>query len=197
VGWDGTRFCRQRRYTTDPDLAAAYNFGVHRQFAGANAPGGAAECPATPGPPGSAAVPSPDQLAREFWDVRILPAPSLGMAPDYAVTGKRVYLEIGGDGSKHFDVPDPLGPPISIEATSHYAVDWGDGAVETTASRGGPWPDGDVTHVYTTSADARTIRVRQVWSATWSAGGQQGALDSLHTDAALTFRVTQVQAVRG
>lgn len=197
IGWDGDHFCRVRHVTTDADLAAAYNFALHHDLAAANAPGGAAECPpGTPtAPPG--ASPSPDQLARDFWDVRLLPSPAVKMQPGYAVTGKRVYLQIADNRTAHFDVPDPLGPPISIDATSTYVIDWGDGTVESTASQGGPWPDGDVTHVYTTAADARTISVSQQWSAMWRAGAQQGALDNLRTEGTLTFAVTQVQAVRG
>jgi hypothetical protein len=195
IGWAGDRFCRVRHVTTDPDLAAAYNFALHHDLAAANATGGAAECPA--GTPTIApAAPTPDQVARDFWDVRLLPSPSLHMQPGYAVTGKRVYLEIDSEATKHFDVPDALGPPVSIEATSTYVIDWGDGVIESTTSRGGPWPHGDVTHVYTTSAAARTVTVTQQWSATWRAGGQQGALDNLRTGGSLTFRVTQVQAVR-
>jgi hypothetical protein len=195
IGWAGDGFCRVRHVTSAPDLAAAYTFALHYDFAAGNASGTSAECPATaanptPGPP------PPDVLARDFWDVRLLPTPTLGMSPDYAVTGKRVYLQIGGERSKHFDVPDPLGPPIAIEVTSHYVIDWGDGTVESTTSTGGPWPDGDVTHVYTTTSPAVSIRVAQQWSATWQAGDQQGGLDGLHTDASMTFRVTEVQAVR-
>lgn len=195
VGWNGDLFCRERRVTTDPDLAAAWNYALQRQFAGGNAEGNAAACPEG-AVEALAAMPTPDELARDFWDVRILPAPTLTMAPDYAVTGKRVYLEITGEQRKHFDIPNPIGPAIGIDTTSRYIVDWGDGTVESTASQGGSWPDGDVTHVYTTSAPARTIRVQQQWSATWRAGDQQGALDNLQTSATLTFRVTQVQAVR-
>jgi hypothetical protein len=195
IGWAGDRFCRVRHVTTDPKLAAAYNFALHYDFAAANAPGSAAECPA------NAAVapapgPTPDVLARDFWDVRLLPRPSLAIDPDYAVTGKRVYLQIGGERTKHFDVSDLLGPSIGIDATSTYVVDWGDGTTDTTTSSGGPWPSGDVSHVYATANPGQTVTVAQQWSATWQAGGQQGALNGLQTDGALTFRVVEVQAVR-
>jgi hypothetical protein len=176
-------------------LAAAYAFALQRQFAGGNAAGSAAECP--PGVVALAPVVTPDQLAEAFWDVRLLPPPTMSMSPDYAVTGKPVYLQIGGDQSRHFDVPNPVGAPIAIEASSRYVVDWGDGTVEGTTSRGGAWPDGDLTHVYTTSSPRQTIKVGQQWSATWRAGPQSGALENLRTDGSLTFRVTQVQAVRG
>jgi hypothetical protein len=195
LGWSDAGWCRLRRYTTDPALAAAYNYGDHRQFAAGNAQGNASECPAD-AQPAVTALPTPDVLAQDFWDVRLLPTPTLHMSPDYAVTGKPVYLEIGGDQRLHFDVANPIGPAIAIDTTSRYVIDWGDGTVETSTSRGGPWPDGDLTHVYTTSADARTIRVAQHWSATWQAGAAQGTLESLQTAATLTFRVTQVQAVR-
>jgi hypothetical protein len=195
IGWAGDRFCRVRHVTTDPVLAAAYNFALHRDFAAANAPGGAAECPAGP-VQAAPSAPPPDVLARDFWDVRLLPHPTLKIDPDYAVTGKRVYLQIAGERTKHFDVSDPLGPVIGIDATSTYVVDWGDGTSDTTTSSGGPWPDGDVSHVYTTANPSQTITVAQQWSATWQAGGQQGALNGLRTDGSLTFRVVEVQAVR-
>lgn len=196
LGWSDAGWCRVRRYTTDPDLAAAYNYGLQHEFANGNAHGSAGECPATPQAPNPTAPPTPDQLAQDFWDVRLLPAPTLTMSPDYAVTGKPVYLQVGGDQSLHFDVANPIGAGIAIDTSSRYVVDWGDGAVETTTSRGGPWPNGDLTHTYTTTAEARTIRVAQHWSAAWRSGDAQGTLETLQTSAVLTFRVTQVQAVR-
>jgi hypothetical protein len=195
IGWTDAGFCRQRHLTTDPDLAAAYNYALQQQLAAANAQGSTALCPA--GTPDAPPNPTPDMLAQDFWDVRLLPAPKPTMSPNYAVTGKPVYLQIDGERAKHFDVADPFGPPIAIEATSRYVVDWGDGTVETTTSSGGRWPGGDLRHVYTTSAESRTIRVAQQWSATWQAGTQQGGLNNLQTAGTLTFTVTQVQAVRG
>jgi hypothetical protein len=196
IGWDGDHFCRVRRVTADPDIANGYSLALQHSFASVNADGSSADCPAVPGAT-APAPPSPDTLARAFWDVRLLPAPTLTIVPGYAITGKPVYLQIGGERTKHFDVPDPLGPPVSIDATADYVVDWGDGSpLQTTTSPGGPWPHGDLTHTYTTLNRHQTIRVAQRWSATWSAGDQRGTLDNLRTDGALTFEVTQVQAVR-
>jgi hypothetical protein len=138
----------------------------------------------------------PGTRAREFWDVRILPTPSLRVVPDYGIVGKKVYLQIGGEPAKRFTVDDPLGPPITIAAASRYVVDWGDGTTTETTSQGGPYPSGDVTHVYGNQAGSLTIRVQQRWSATWSAGGPPTALDPLQTAASLAFRVVQVQAIR-
>src|SRR5919109_894506 len=77
-------------------------------------------------------------------------------------------------------------------------ADWADGTPPTTTtSRGGPWPDGDVTHVYTDAHTAVTIRVVQLWSATWTAGPTAaGTLEQLRTEGELTIRVDQLQPVR-
>ena len=189
-------FCRARRFTTDPAEADAYNYVYERRAAEANEINQLEACPAdTPAPP---AAPNPGDLARDFWDVRHLPSPSPKTVPDDAIVGKRVYLQIGGPPSTTFDVPNPLGTTITIAATSRYVVDWGDGSPPTTTtSQGGPWPDGDVTHVYDTATPAATIRVTQQWSANWSAGpGAAGTLENLQTIGELIIRVDQLQPVR-
>lgn len=195
VAWAEGGFCRDRRYTYDPDEARSYQYAYNRQVADANGLVHLPECPkeARPAP----ALPSPGDLARQFWDVRHLPSPTLEVVPDYAITGKRVYLTIHGPPTAEFEVPNPIGNAVSIRATSRYVVDWGDGTPPTTTtSRGGRWPDGDLTHVYDTTA-TRTITVAQQWSATWTAGpGTGGALDNLRTSGSLTLPVRQVQAVR-
>lgn len=197
IGWDGDRFCRVLRSTTDAALAESYTFAFKHSLAAANALGSSAECPPNATLTAPPAAPNPGTVARDFWDVRILPVPALTIVPGYAITGKPIYLQITSDQARHFDVPDPLGPPVAIEATSDYIVDWGDGTPpETTTSRGGAWPTGTLTHSYTTTNPTQPIRVAERWSATWSAGDQRGTLDNLRTESTLTFTVTQVQAVR-
>ena len=188
-------FCRERRYTYDQAEAAAYNYAYRREAAEANGVPQLAECPTDAGAP---APPTPEQLARDFWATRQLPSPSLDITPDYAVSGKQVYLQITGPKATTFHVDNPLGPAVDISATSRYVVDWGDGTPPTTTnSQGGPWPDGDVTHVYDRAAGTVTIRVTQRWSATWTAeAGPSGTLDDLQTGSTLTLRVEQVQPVR-
>ena len=190
-----TGFCRTRLYTYDREEAAAYNYAYARANAEANEGGEFPPCAAAPGAP---APPSPADIAREFWDVRHLSNPVPAVTPDYAITGKTVYLRIGGAPSATFHVDNPLGPAVDITASSRYIVDWGDGSPPTTTtSQGGPWPHGDLTHVYDRAAPAVTITVTQAWSATWTAGpGTGGALDNLRTGSSLTLRVEQLQAVR-
>lgn len=199
--WDldwlpGNTFCLRRRATTNAAIArGAADAKWYRAFAEANG-GSYAECltraPEERTPPAVA-----DDLAREFWDVRVLPDPVLSVVPDYAITGKLVYLQITGPREQRFDVDNPIGDDVAITATSQYLVDWGDGTkATTTTSQGGPWPAGDVTHTYVDTAPTRTITVKQVWTAGWSAGSGQGTLTDLSTTAALGLPVTQVQAVR-
>lgn len=188
-------FCRERRFTTDQAEADAYNYVYELRVAEANELTRLESCPADTS---AAAPPTPGELARDFWDVRLLPSPTVKTVPDYAIVGKRVYLQIVGPPTTAFDVPNPIGADIDIQATSRYAVDWGDGTPPTTTtSQGGPWPDGDLTHVYDTAHSAVTIRVTQQWSATWTAGpGTAGTLDDLRTVGELTIRVDQLQPVR-
>lgn len=188
-------YCRERRVTTDEALARAYDYLYARRGADANGLASLAECPANVP---TVAPPNPGDLARDFWDVRHLPSPRLKIVPDYGIVGKRVYLQITGPSATAFDVPNPIGAPVAIAATSRYLVDWGDGTPPTaTTSQGGPWPDGDVTHVYDTFHAAVTIRVAQQWSATWTAGpGVTGTLENLRTEGELTIRVDQLQPVR-
>lgn len=195
VAWAEGGFCRDRRYTYNQAEADAYQYAYNRQVAEAN---GLAQLPECPRTTPAAAPPSPGDVARDFWDVRRLPTPTLEVVPDYAVSGKRVYLTIQGAATAEFHVPNPLGGDVAIAATSRYTVDWGDGSPPTTTtSQGGPWPDGDVTHVYDVAGRSATIRVTQTWGATWSAPGSAGgALDNLQTLGELTLRVEQVQAVR-
>lgn len=196
VEWFGaTDFCLRRRSTTNAAIARGANDAKwHTAFALANG-GVRAQCPARP-PVGRTPTQAADDRARSFWDVRVLPDPVLKVVPDYAITGKLVYLQIGGAKDQRFDVQNPVGDDVSISATSRYVVDWGDSTETTTTSQGGPWPDGDITHSYTETAPSVTITVTQLWSATWRAGRAAGDLRDLQTTSTLTLPVTQLQAVR-
>ncbi|HET7489455.1 MAG TPA: hypothetical protein VFJ85_16125 [Acidimicrobiales bacterium] len=191
----GDTFCLRRRSTTNEALAkGAADAKWSRSFAQAN---GASyqQCPAGTPAPRRTQEQIEDDLARHFWDVRVLPDPVLKVVPDYALTGKKVYLQITGERRQHFDVNNPLGDDVAIDATSSYVVDWGDHTTTTTASQGGPWPDGDVTHVYTDVTAGAVITVTQVWAAHWTAGRNSGDLAGLHTAGTLTVPVKELQAI--
>jgi hypothetical protein len=62
----------------------------------------------------------------------------------------------------------PAGARLTISATPTYVWSWGDGSLPLeTASVGGPYPDGDVTHVYT-APGGRTVTLTTRWSATFT-----------------------------
>lgn len=152
-------------------------------------------------PDEAVAVPTARQIAADVWQqVENLPVPTLDIEPDHAITGKKVYLQILGARTWTRTVDNPIGDDVVITATSDYLVDWGDPTYATkdaTRSQGGPYPSGDVTHVYTDKAAETRITVTQRWTATWKAGTSTGTLAQLTTTSPpLTLEVRQLQAVR-
>lgn len=154
--------------------------------------------------PRCAGSPTPDTTpateANSYWRVAgqdLLPKPVPHIAPGWMLAGKMAYLEAGSTPTAHFDHPTPLGL-LTIDATSKLFVDWGDGGTldGPHAGSGGPWPNGTITHSWTT---ARTydVTVTQRWTATWHLGQATGQLAGLATEGTIDdFEVRQLQAVR-
>lgn len=142
--------------------------------------------------------PSAAVVALMMWQQRTpLSVPSGTIRPGRAITGKEAFLEIGGPstGHWHFEV---FGYSIDISAASTYDVDWGDGTSTTgITSRGGPWPDGDIRHVWTTTCSC-TITITQRWYGTWTIGdGGRPIPGVMVTRGTIRdFPVGQIQAVR-
>lgn len=198
VLWDpGTSlFCVDPRWTRNQEYAERQG---RLDFPGRFDPATGQPRPSCPDD--AVAAPPARQIAAEVWQhVEDLPVPTLSIRPDFAITGKPVYLEIGGAGTWTRTVDNPIGDDVVITATSEYVIDWGDPTYPTTdvtRSQGGPYPDGDVTHVYTHEAERTEIRVTQRWTATWRAGASSGVLSQLTTESQpLVLRVRQIQAVR-
>jgi hypothetical protein len=141
-------------------------------------------------------VPTPGEVAEQFWGEIPLPKPQPRIAPGYAITGKRAYLETNGVLAQPFSRETPLGT-LTLEAKGTYTVDWGDGT--TTGPHdleGAAWPDGGISHVYAHRGTV-TVTVTEAWEATWRLAGQSGTLTGLSTNAAITdFPIQEVQAVR-
>lgn len=155
--------------------------------------------PTCPGSAPAPAVPSTAAIAEQLWRDRMdLPPPAPTIAPGWAITGKAAHLEIGGARSttRTFDV---LGTVVTVTATATtYDVDWGDGTVSRrVTSRGGPWPSGDVRHVWT-RAGRHDVVVTEHWTGTWSTATERGAVrGTLATSGRIdAFEVRDVQAVR-
>jgi hypothetical protein len=143
--------------------------------------------------------PTPSAVAWSFVRSAQPPPSEPYVAPGYAITGKRAFLETHGrpTDTQHFDTV--LGPlTITFDAQA-YTVDWGDGSGLDKGPfpiPGRPFPDGKAAHVYT-DAKPYDIVVRTTWAAHWSVANESGTLDGLtrteHLDA---FEVRQLQAVR-
>lgn len=198
VLWDPATglFCVDTRWTQNQAYAErAGRMGFNDRFdpaTGAPRP----TCPEV-----AVAAPSPAQIAADVWQhVENLPVPTLDIEPDHAITGKKVYLQIHGERAWTRTIDNPIGDDVVITATSDYVIDWGDPTypgTDTTRSQGGPYPNGDVTHVYTHTAPQATITVTQRWTATWRAGARTGVLGQLTTESPpLTLEVRELQAVR-
>ena len=184
-----------RRAYPDPASAAAAA-AITANFGWQVTVGGFLPCPSPGAPPGA----TPGDHASSYWRVvgkDLLPKPSPRIVPGYMLAGKLAYLESGSQPTARFQHPTPLGTLV-IEAASHLYVDWDDGSGldGPHAGPGGPWPNGTITHYWTT---ARTydVRVVQRWTARWTLGASTGTLDGLETEGVIDdFEVRQLQAVR-
>lgn len=191
---DGSACIRLRRGSPSDALVAAIKMDTHAIMAGLADPG-YQRCPSGAGPETTPAL-----EAVSFWRVTgedMLPKPSPRIAPGYMLAGKLAYLEAGSQPTARFEHPTPLGTLV-IEATSLLFVDWGDGPGldGPHVGPGGPWPDGNVTHFWTTT-DRYDIRVIQRWTARWTLAGATGTLQGLETQGLIDdFEVRQLQAVR-
>ena len=125
-----------------------------------------------------------------------LPVPVPEIDPGEMLVGLEGFLETGSMRSQAIDDMSPFGP-VHIDLTSEARVVWGDGAVtEWTTASDGPFPDGEITHVWTRQG-AYDIVVTLRWAAEWSVGGQSGVVrDGLESAGTLAgFPVEEVEAV--
>lgn len=87
----------------------------------------------------------------------------------------------------------PLGD-IAIEATAVYYVDWGDETTGPHAGPGGPWPNGNISHVYADQGPVDVV-VTAKWTVRWSMGPDAGTLTVPTEGTIADFPVNQLQAV--
>lgn len=126
------------------------------------------------------------------------PDPEPWIAPGFAITGKRAYLETWGPLSHR---PEPVETPSGrlevVFAATSFTVDWGDGtAPEEYASPGEPWPDGEASHVYV-DMGVYDVVVAQRWQASWRLGDRAGEVILTGAPSVIdAFEVGQLQAVR-
>ena len=154
----------------------------------------------TPAAPGAPAPPPPTaaDIAASWSQSATLPNPRLRIRPGYAVTGLTAYLEIGTPSPWTVTIPDPVrNDAITVSCgPTTFDVNWGDGSpVEQTTSTGGPYPNGDVTHVYQQAAPSYTVAVTEHWACRWSdPQGNGGTLTGLRSAGRLPLEVREIQS---
>lgn len=139
----------------------------------------------------------PGFVAQMYWYRAVVPPPPspLAVDPGKALTGLTAYLEIGGEVPYVESFGTPIGT-LTFTLTPRYVVSWGDDDSMSTTSQGGPYPDGDVTHIYTQDDDV-TITVEAFWTASWTLAGASGELPEhpVSTEDSLDLPVEEYQAV--
>jgi hypothetical protein len=143
--------------------------------------------------------PSPATVAWSFVKQASPPPSRPHIAPGYAITGKKAFLQTDGPTTQTQTFDTILGPLAVTFEASTFTVDWGDGAGIDSGPfdiPGRPYPDGEAAHVYT-HAKAYDVVVRTSWTARWSVAGESGALGGLsRTERIDDFQARQLQAVR-
>jgi hypothetical protein len=129
---------------------------------------------------------------------RQLPQPSLTVQPGYAVTGLRAYLQIGTPDNRPFTFQGFENAVSMLCSWTSFDVAWGDGTVDNgVSSTGGPWPNGDVTHVYQQASPQDDLMVTEHWSCPWHDQIGGAGLLALETQGDLPLEVREIQTVEG
>jgi hypothetical protein len=153
--------------------------------------GGGAPPPPPPPEPGAEIVAGATvTLERE------LPVPQLTVQPGYAVTGLTAYLQIATGDNLPFTFAGFRNAVMMVCSWNHFDVKWGDGSEDPdVTSTGGPYPNGDVTHVYETASPGDDLGVTEYWSCPWH--DELGAVGvvNLQTAGALPLEVRQIETV--
>ncbi|MGH9155508.1 MAG: hypothetical protein ACRD1K_06690 [Acidimicrobiales bacterium] len=147
-----------------------------------------------------AGKPDPEEVAIEVLERFPLPAPRPYIAPGRAITGLRAFLEpnldtpvVAGLATYSGTRETALGEQ-NLQAVATYMVDWGDERTGPHRGPGGPWPDGNLSYVWTDMGTYDVV-VTVNWQVAWRMGPDTGRLTVSTVGTIADFPVTQVQAV--
>jgi len=147
--------------------------------------------------PGVEGVPvTPTAWILEYIRAIDLPVPMPEIEPGEMLVGLEAFLETGSLRTQTIDDRSPFGP-VQVVLTSEVMVVWGDGTVtDWTTAPDGPYPDGEITHVWTRQGHY-DVTVTQRWVASWSVGDESGIVrNGLTSEGTLAgFPVEEVEAV--
>lgn len=148
------------------------------------------DCTSQPGEP------QVDPAVVQAMIEEMLVPPQPRIDPGRGLTGLPSYLDINGLASDSNSVTLPIGMSFEWSGTAQYRVEWGDGTTETVdATHSGPYPSGQVTHVYGSTGDY-TVTVTPVWTITWTFEGTPIEFTAELTSQTVALPVGEVQAVR-
>jgi hypothetical protein len=145
---------------------------------------------------------TPAMEAAAFLERVGLPVPEPRIEPGRLPVGFESFLETDAPTTQTFTTDTPFGP-LTLTATAEIYVDWDDPHDDVAGFEGpysgepGPYPDGDITHVYQYDG-LYEVAVRYEWTATWSIGPVSGTIDGVETGGtypAPGFEVYSRQAV--
>jgi len=128
---------------------------------------------------------TPQMEAASFLERIQLPTPTPYVEPGRLPVGFEAFLETGAPTTQTFTTDTPFGP-LTLTATAEIYVDWDDPHDDTEGFDGpysgqpGPYPDGDIKHVYQYGG-LYEIEVRYEWTAAWSIGAVSGVIDGVET----------------
>ncbi|MGI8684838.1 MAG: hypothetical protein ACR2MO_07085 [Acidimicrobiales bacterium] len=152
-------------------------------------------------PPCSTTEVDPEDTVVAVLERVPLPAPAPVIAPGRAITGLPGFLEpnlpaplVGGKPMVAETRATELGE-LALAGTAVYRVDWGDAETGPHAGPGGAWPNGNITHTWTTTG-VYDVVVTAEWTVDWRLGGASGRLTVTTEGTIADFHVDQVQAVR-
>lgn len=128
----------------------------------------------------------PSQVVTQFWNqtvVNDLPSPQISIPPGFALSGLPSFLTANCSIDKTFYDQTPLGT-ATINAHGKLWVKWTSNETWSGPydSCGLPWPNGTISHVFTTKGN-EIVSVKETWTASWSLAGHSGNLGGLYTRA--------------
>ncbi len=129
---------------------------------------------------------TPAMEAAAFFQQISLPVPTPHVEPGSLPVGFEAFLETGAPTSQTFGPVDTPFGPLTLTATAQIHVDWDDphdgvdGEEGPYAGQPGPYPTGEIRHVYQHHG-VYDIAVRYVWTATWSIGDTGGTIEGAET----------------
>jgi len=127
---------------------------------------------------------------------RELPEPGLVVQPGYAVTGLTAYLEIHTPDDLAFTFAGFRNAVFATCRWTSFDVDWGDGSpVAGVTSVGGPYPSGDVTHVYQQASATDDLHVTETWSCPWRDEIGGAGVVIVASDSHLPLEIREIQTL--